>query len=809
MQSFDRRFAFAGALLLSLPAAGSAAEVTDAFTPRARRAQLAAQANTGAGQVMNSAVSVSALLTAMDIDPSIVVSPSLTGDGRQSAVFPSLGQLVPSQGPNFAFLSTGVAGAGTSQSADPTVYGVQAGTDTNAPCSNGVSNANDCVSVKFSFNVPAGMHSIAFDFNFMSAEYPEWVGDLYNDAFTVRLQSPTYNYPNIAIDAMGNPVTINSAFFNQPCTSLIGSGFDIYDFGGGCDAGATGMLTSQAPVEPGETVTITFELYDIFDGMWDSAVLLDNFLISEEEVDGPTTSGQVVIDYLSPKSGPLAGGTSTIIHGEGFVNVAAVSFGGVPALYQILDEFTIQAVTPPHSEGPVDVAVTAQPGSSVSTGVRPGAFIYYVSPEGSPLQVISVDPPEGPSEGGVAVAVRGSGFKGDTVITFDGEPVESQQFINGDEIIIVTPNGSGAADIRAVNPDGTDAELPDGYLYIGNGAGGAGTNNFTKGCSCSLSSTSNPASGAAAPLAIAGLVLAAWLVRRRAFEIKLKKAAWAASVPVAFFTMGCNDQSLAPVNSAPIADAGPSAEAFVGDEITLDGTGSRDFEDGNNLEFAWEIVSKPDGSAAVLDDPSEKTPSFLADLPGLYRIGLVVTDSDLIESGPIGYGGTDDDNLTDIVVLPFRDLSVTLSWDTADSDLDLHLIRPNASLNGGYWNPDYDCFYGAPDPEWGVTGIEADNPLLGVDVDTGMGPEEISLASPQDNGTYRILVHVFNMHGAPAADATVTVSVEGSVIAEVVSSAPLGSTDQVWKVGTIAWPDNVFNEDNTFTTHGALGGPAH
>lgn len=808
----ERHWIGIAAVLAVLPATAFANSLDGKLAIRKKQAEAAARASqqTPSGALASFATDANALLAAMDVDPAIVISPTLTGDQRQAGVFPTLGVFVPTNGANFAWLSSGIAGAGTPQAVDPAGVNTQPGWDSPSTCASG--GGNDCITLEFSFNVPSGMHSIRFDFNFMSAEFPEFVGSMFNDSFIVSMSSPSNNYANIVFDSHGNPISINSAFFNQPCTTMQGTGFDIFQFDGTCDAGATGILTTEAPVEPGETVTLSFTVRDHGDGIYDSAVFLDNFVISEEMVEGPSTSGQVIIDHLSPKSGPLAGGTSVLIHGEGFENVQQVAFGGIPALFNVLDEFTIQALTPPHSEGPVDVAVTAQPGNSVTTGVRPGAFIYYVSPPGSPLAVMSVDPPEGPGEGGVLVAVRGSGFKGDTVITFDGEPVQSQEYINGDEIIVVTPAGSGAADIRASNPDGAEAQLEGGYVYLGNGSGDRGGNSFTEngGCACSLESTGGPVSGAAASLAVAALAFAGWLARRRGFRLDAKRTAAAAVLPAAMLVSGCgNDTSLAQVNSAPIANAGPSQEAFVGEEVTLDGSGSRDFEDGDDLEFAWKIVSKPEGSAAMLDVPTEKMPSFVADQPGLYRIGLVVTDTDGIDSGEIGFGGRPDDNLTEVVVLPFRDLRVTLSWDQPDSDLDLHLTRPNFALNAGYFNQDFDCFYGSPEPDWGTPGVESDNPLLALDVETGNGPEEITLPSPQDAGLYTVFVHVFNQHGAPPSIATVSISVDGTLVAEEVSSIPLAATDTVWRVGTLSWPEKTWTLTDQFTTHALLGGPPH
>ncbi len=758
------------------------------------------------GMLGQAATSVEDILTAMGIDPATVSSPSITGHQNQFAALPGLGSLIPTQGSNFAFLSTGVVGAGTPQSLDPSAWGTESGTNMGGSCSSGI--GYDCVFLKFSFVVPADMHSIQFDFNFMSVEYPEFVNLGFNDEFSVQVQSPSYNYANIVFDINGNPINIDSAFFNQPCNSLENTGFDIYS-GGSCDAGATGLLVTQAPVVPGETVTLTFSIRDRGDGIYDSAVLVDNFQLSEEYVEGPTTAGQVQIDYLSPKSGPVAGGTQVQIHGDGYINVQAVSFGTVPALFQVIDEETIVAVTPPHSVGPVDVAVTASPSGTASTGVRAGAYTYYVHPEDAPLQVLSVDPPEGPAIGGVQVTVRGSGFDLGTVISFDGVAVPAQQFINGDEIVVTTPRGSGSVEVRATNTDSATSALDGGYLYLGRADdGGFGSSS----CSCRLTGTAEErAPLAAATIAVSALALAAWWSRRREAAAPAVRAVTAGGLRTAgavsslLLLGGCNDTLLAPVNSAPVANAGPSAEAFAGSPIQLDGSGSYDFEDGETITYAWEIVTRPEGSNAQLDDPSAESPSFIADQAGLYRIGLVVTDTDETDSGEIGYGGRDDDNLTDIVVLPFRDLRVTLNWDTDMSDLDLHLIRNNIY---GYWTTD-DCYYGVPDPEWGAEGIRADNPLLEADIDTGFGPEVISLASPQDTGIYSIVVHTFNNHGAGATTATVKVELNGDLLAELTTPTPLIGTDSAWVVGTLEWPSSAFEEVNLLTTHETLGGPPH
>lgn len=226
------------------------------------------------------------LLAAMDVDPSGAVQASLSGHALSAAAFPGLGMVQPVEGSTFAWLSTGVAGAGTPYAVGPS-DGTQQGTDLQTPGCLG-SETRDCVQLRYGFVVPDDVHSIRFDFAFFSAEYPEYVNQGYNDTFVVSLTSPTHNFANVSFDELGRPINIDSAFFDEPCDALIGSGFDL-GAGFSCDAGGTGRLTTQAPVEPGETVTLTFTLMDSGDGIYDSAVLLDGLVGSGNPIEEPET----------------------------------------------------------------------------------------------------------------------------------------------------------------------------------------------------------------------------------------------------------------------------------------------------------------------------------------------------------------------------------------------------------------------------------------------------------------------------------------------------------------------------------------
>jgi hypothetical protein len=83
----------------------------------------------------------------------------------------------------------------------------------------------------------------------------------------------------------------------------------------------------------------------------------------------------------------------------------------------------------------------------------------------------------------------------------------------------------------------------------------------------------------------------------------------------------------------PTANAGPDQQLHVGQTVELDGSASSDDDTATaDLRFAWTLASKPDGSVATLTAPDSMHPSFVADLPGEYVAGLIVTDADDLAS---------------------------------------------------------------------------------------------------------------------------------------------------------------------------------
>jgi hypothetical protein len=78
-------------------------------------------------------------------------------------------------------------------------------------------------------------------------------------------------------------------------------------------------------------------------------------------------------------------------------------------------------------------------------------------------------------------------------------------------------------------------------------------------------------------------------------------------------------------NSAPVVNAGDDHTVATGTNVTLDASLSRD-DDGDSLEYIWQLISKPQGSSAVLSATDTVAPSFTADISGSYSFSLSVSD---------------------------------------------------------------------------------------------------------------------------------------------------------------------------------------
>ena len=161
------------------------------------------------------------------------------------------------------------------------------------------------------------------------------------------------------------------------------------------------------------------------------------------------------VSQLDPSDGGTWGGTTVIIHGRWFRPGLQVEFGAVPAAsVEYIDEFTLRVVTPPGSEGRVDVLVRLQTGQE---GVMPQGWRYVLP---------SVFPAGGLIAGFTNIVVSGREFAPGTRVQLDGRDLPTE-FVAFDQVTALTAPAAqtGAAELTVILPDGRRDSRPSAFTF--------------------------------------------------------------------------------------------------------------------------------------------------------------------------------------------------------------------------------------------------------------------------------------------------------------------------------------------------------
>lgn len=204
------------------------------------------------------------------------------------------------------------------------------------------------------------------------------------------------------------------------------------------------------------------------------------------------------------------------------------------------------------------------------------------------------------------------------------------------------------------------------------------------------------------------------------------------------------------------------------EDATFDGTDST----GSLVSYEWRMLTAPTGSSLEDAVHDRATWTVTPDLAGEYEARLTVTDED-------GLTSSCEATLT---ASPTAGLWVEMFWAQPADDMDLHLLAP-----GGEVNTATDCYFanckGSRSPDWGVTGVEEDDPTLDLDDIDGTGPENINILAPAD-GLYTVIVHDFRGSTLQAAnDVTVKVYLWGNL--EWSATRPIAGEDSYVTFATI------------------------
>lgn len=163
---------------------------------------------------------------------------------------------------------------------------------------------------------------------------------------------------------------------------------------------------------------------------------------------------------LSATAGPTTGGEQLTLTGRGLRFTSAVLFGEVAADgLEVVDQRTVRVVVPAHAAATVDV-VLRTPGG---TATLPGAYRYVDAPV-----VEALSPSSGPTAGGTAVVVSGTGFvPGATTVVIGDTTVPAAQVdvTSSTSLTFTTPaRDAGVVDVRVTTPGG-GAAAPGGFTY--------------------------------------------------------------------------------------------------------------------------------------------------------------------------------------------------------------------------------------------------------------------------------------------------------------------------------------------------------
>jgi hypothetical protein len=406
-----------------------------------------------------------AVLDAMEINTLYVIPGSVTTPDSQVTMFdvlPSLGPISPNDPRDMGFLFTGDVRRIPANMQDYDYPSVGFG-----------SEAGDHATLEVDLQVPAFANSFTFDFYFLSREFPFWVGSAFNDHFEVWLTSQAFT-GQICFDSAGNVVTVNNGFFIVDSTAppyvLDDTGFDRN--------GATGWVTTQAPVVPGEIITLSFEVFDLGDGILDSGVLLDRFRWSVEDPDDPESNptdenpdSLLRAGYTSPKEGSVEGGDTVYVFGGGFDENTVVSWGGVqvPVVLSSDEVLTLQNIPSADDVGvaagvAIDIVVTR---GTTSKRVL-AAYTYHDDAVGTELPVVSrVDPGRIHPDGGWELTLSGQHLTEDSAVFFvwtdpDGAVIETEASVvsvesdvDGDRLVAMSPEHPEAwIDVVVQSPQG-------------------------------------------------------------------------------------------------------------------------------------------------------------------------------------------------------------------------------------------------------------------------------------------------------------------------------------------------------------------
>lgn len=232
---------------------------------------------------------------------------------------------------------------------------------------------------------------------------------------------------------------------------------------------------------------------------------------------------------------------------------------------------------------------------------------------------------------------------------------------------------------------------------------------------------------------------------------------------------GSAPEAICSVNPETVAPLYEAATWYGDQSVSLSST---------ITEYEWTLLEKPQGSEVYIPNGGANRPNFVPDLAGTYVAQLIVHDANGLSSEPC---------IATLEAVPGQTLWIEMTWEHSGDDMDLHLLRPNAGLNGNG-----DCYYAncvGGGLDWGAQGDPTDDPSLDLDDIPGTGPENINIYEPQ-SGVFQVYVHDYpGSVYLPANNVNVRIYLSGELAWE--GTKTISGEDSFTKFAEVDWPSGT------------------
>jgi IPT/TIG domain/Putative Ig domain/NHL repeat/Glycine rich protein len=276
----------------------------------------------------------------------------------------------------------------------------------------------------------------------------------------VTVTTPGGTSPTSAADEYGyDRPTVSSV---SPAAGPTAGGTTITITGTNFVSGATVAFGSNpaTAVSVQSATKLTATAPSASSGQVDATVTTSGGTSPTSSADQYTYDAKPTVTGVSPDGGPIAGGNTVTITGTSFASGATVHFGSKAGTsVNVQSATTLTAVAPAGSNGTVDVTVSTPGGSSATSSADQYAY--------GPPSVSAVNPVTGPTTGGNAVTVTGTGFVSGATVDFGTKAGTLVNVQSATTLTAVAPAGSdGTVDVTVSTPAGSSAtSSADKYAY--------------------------------------------------------------------------------------------------------------------------------------------------------------------------------------------------------------------------------------------------------------------------------------------------------------------------------------------------------